>query len=248
MTTDRMKLKTIPFDVHIPNLDGDGTAEIIKIEVQAYTDPETGEDVLAPESMELIEKTQARHMGLMAADEIKELRTRLGLSQDEMSNLLQIGAKSYTRWESGRARPSRSMNVMLCALRDGQLGVNYLRALRNPNPQPGWSTKEAAHWFISSPCDQIEAVQVEFKFSHLSPFRPGSPAILPTWRHLWEKESHSPSSSGYADAFVKALHAVWAEEERTSPSAPRLPSSWEQRESYMKQRFAPYITEEPVSG
>ena len=132
MTKGKMKLKMIPFDVHIPNLDGDGTAEIITIEVQAYTDPGTGEDVLSPESMHLIEKTQARHMGLMTADEMKALRMRLGLSQDEMSDLLQIGAKTCTRWESGRARPSRSMNVMLCALRDGQLRVNYLRALRNP--------------------------------------------------------------------------------------------------------------------
>lgn len=248
MTTDAMKLKPIPFDVHIPNLDGDNTAEIITIKVQAYTDPDTGEDVLTPESMDLIEKTQARHMGLMTADEIKALRTRLSLSQDEMSDLLQIGGKTYTRWESGRARPSRSMNVMLCALRDGQLGVNYLRALRNPDLLPGWTAKQATHWVLAFDCDQLEDVQSEFKFPHLSPFRPGSPATLPDWRHLWEEEWHCSSTCGYADAFVKALHAVWAEEEDASPSAARLPSSREQRESYMKQRFAAYVTEEPVSG
>ena len=67
-------LKTIPFDVQIPNLDGDAVAETIRIDVQAYTDPETDEDVLTPESLELVEKTQARHMGLMSPDEIKELR------------------------------------------------------------------------------------------------------------------------------------------------------------------------------
>jgi DNA-binding transcriptional regulator YiaG len=125
-----MKLKDITFDVHIPNLDGDGIACTVPIEVQAYTDPETGEDVLTPESVQLVEKTQARCMGLMSAEEIKSLRQRLDLSQQEISELLQIGAKTYTRWESGRAMPSRSMNVLLCALRDGQLDLSYLGALR----------------------------------------------------------------------------------------------------------------------
>ena len=141
MTNDQMKLKKILFNVHIPNLDGDGIAYTVPIEVQACTDSETGEDVLTPESMELIEKTQARHMGLMSAEDIKALRERLDFSQQEMSDLLQIGAKSYTRWESGRARPSRSMNVTLCALRDGQLDLNYLRALRNPASFTEWETR-----------------------------------------------------------------------------------------------------------
>lgn len=124
-------LKTIPFDVQIPNLDGDAIAETIRIDVQAFTDPETGEDILTPESMELIEKTQARHMGLMGSEEIRALRLRLMLTQAEMSELLQLGGKSYTRWESGRARPSRSLNLLLCALRDGVITTEYLRALRH---------------------------------------------------------------------------------------------------------------------
>ena len=66
MTTE-LKLKQIPFDVQIPNLDGDGIAQTIRIEVTAYADPESGEDILTPESLELIERTQARHMGVMAA-------------------------------------------------------------------------------------------------------------------------------------------------------------------------------------
>jgi DNA-binding transcriptional regulator YiaG len=138
MTSEKMKIKKIPFDIHIPNLDGNGIAETVRVEVDAYFNPETGEDVLTPESLELIERTQARHMGLLSAEEIKALRERLGLTQNEMSNLLQIGAKTYTRWESGRARPSRSLNVLLCALRDGQLDMNYLCALRDPSHNKTW--------------------------------------------------------------------------------------------------------------
>ncbi len=125
-----MKLKNIPFDVVIPNLEGDAIAEKVQITVQVCTDPETGEDILTPESMALIEKTQARHMGLLSPEEIRALRERLMLTQEEMSELLQLGGKSYTRWESGRARPSRSLNLLLCALRDGIVTVEYLRALR----------------------------------------------------------------------------------------------------------------------
>lgn len=124
------KLRTTSFLVQIPNLDGDGIAETVPVEVQCFTDPETGMEVLTPESLELIDRTKARRMGLILPEELKSLRERLDLSQDEISDLLQIGAKTYTRWETGRARPSRSMNVMLCALRDGVMTVEYLRALR----------------------------------------------------------------------------------------------------------------------
>jgi DNA-binding transcriptional regulator YiaG len=126
-TTD---LITRPFDVRIPNLEGDGIAETIRIDVPVRIDPDTGEEVLMPEALELIEKTKARRMGLMSPDEIRELRERLALTQEEMSELLQIGAKTYTRWETSRARVSRSMNVILCALRDGAITIEYLRCLR----------------------------------------------------------------------------------------------------------------------
>jgi len=101
-------LKMRPFDVHIPNLDGDGIAETIRIEVPVCVDAESGEEILTPDAHELIEKTKARRMGVMLPDEIRELRQRLNLTQEQISALLQVGAKTYTRWESGRARPSRS--------------------------------------------------------------------------------------------------------------------------------------------
>lgn len=133
-----------PFDVHVPNLEGDGIAETVRIEVPVQIDLSSGEEILTPEAHELIEKTKLRLMGLMSPEEIEALRERLGLTQDEMSQLLQIGAKTYTRWESGRARPSRSMNVLLCALRDGQLDVNYLLALNDPETTAVWVTRNRA--------------------------------------------------------------------------------------------------------
>jgi DNA-binding transcriptional regulator YiaG len=130
--------KKVPFQVQIPNLDGDGIAERVPIEVEVYADPETGEDVLTLESLALVERTQARHMGLMSPEEINELRRRLAVTQQEISKLLQVGEKTYTRWENGRSRPSRSMNLLLCALRDGCISVNYLRLRRDPNLKEFW--------------------------------------------------------------------------------------------------------------
>jgi DNA-binding transcriptional regulator YiaG len=154
-------LKTIPFDVQIPNFDGDGIAETITIEVQAYVDPESGEDILTPESLELIETTQARHMGLMSPEELRDLREeRLHLTQEEMSDLLQIGAKTYTRWESGRARPSRSLNVMLCAIRDGLLNVDYLRCLRDGRDWSSLLDRRLANSIVFFQADRVESVSM----------------------------------------------------------------------------------------
>lgn len=127
----KTNLEMRPFDVRIPNLEGDGIAETIRIQVPVWIDLQSGEELLTPEALELIEKTKARRMGLMSPDEIRALRERLDVTQEDMSELLQIGAKSYTRWESGKARLSRSMNVLLCALRDGVITVEYLRCLRD---------------------------------------------------------------------------------------------------------------------
>src|SRR5438132_4311287 len=71
-------------------------------------------------------------MGLISPTELKEMRTRLRLTQRQIGELIQVGEKSYTRWETGRARPSRSLNVLLCALRDGRLSVPYLQSLQRP--------------------------------------------------------------------------------------------------------------------
>jgi transcriptional regulator with XRE-family HTH domain len=68
-------------------------------------------------------------MGLLTPEQIKGLRKRLGLTQPQISELLQIGEKTWTRWETGRERPSRVINVLLFALNDGKLDAGYLRSV-----------------------------------------------------------------------------------------------------------------------
>jgi DNA-binding transcriptional regulator YiaG len=124
------KVYTVEEEVLIPNLEGDGIAERIKVKIPVLRDARTGETTLTEEAFKILETTKARHMGLLLPEQIKALRARLNLSQKEMSQLLQAGEKSYTRWETGRARPSRMVNVLLRLLNAGNISVEALRRLR----------------------------------------------------------------------------------------------------------------------
>ena len=127
---ENAKREQVEVPVHIPTLDGKAIAETIMVKVAGMRDAKTGELFLDGEALEQLDKAKARYMGLLLPEEIKALRQRLTLTQMEMSDLLQIGEKTYTRWESGRSRPSQVLNLLLRALRDGRLDVAYLRSHR----------------------------------------------------------------------------------------------------------------------
>jgi DNA-binding transcriptional regulator YiaG len=118
--------------VHIPTLDGQAIAETILIKVPALRDLETGEITLTGEALQMLDKVKARLMGVLLPSEIKSLRGQFDFTQTEMSDLLGIGEKTYTRWETGRERPSQSLNRLLVALWEGRLNPASLRAMRQP--------------------------------------------------------------------------------------------------------------------
>ncbi len=126
---ERLQRIEVEEPVHIPTLDGAGIAETIMVKVPALRDPKNGEIYLDSDATAILDKVKARHMGLLTPDQIKALRKRLDLTQPQISELLQIGEKTWTRWETGRERPSRSINVLLCALNDGKIDVRYLQSL-----------------------------------------------------------------------------------------------------------------------
>ena len=126
--TDNLKQTTVP--VSIPSLDGDEIAETHYLQVPVRIDPHTGEEMLTEEAIQLIEDAKARYMGLLLAGEIREMRKRVGLTQRRISELFQAGEKSWTRWESGRARPSRMVNVLLRLVYEGKVFISDLIAQR----------------------------------------------------------------------------------------------------------------------
>ena len=150
-----MKTKHEEFEVLVPDLDGTGIAERVRVTVPLKWDEELEEWLLTPEAHEIIENTKARHMGLLLPAQFKELRERYNFSQKEMGELFQVGEKSWTRWESGKHRPSRSINLLIRAVYEGKLSINYLlkRAGKPPRQDTTWVQK-AFHVFSGpgQPC------------------------------------------------------------------------------------------------
>lgn len=150
--------------VAIPTPDGQGIAYTLDHEVDAWRDPDTGETYLDGHALAELDQVKARHLGVLAPEEIRALRQSLGLTQREISRLLQIGEKSWTRWETGRERPSRSMNVLLRALKDGHIDTAYLRTLQPPpagtesayvpSPVPALMAYESTPLATSGPAPQ----------------------------------------------------------------------------------------------
>jgi DNA-binding transcriptional regulator YiaG len=127
-------------EVRIPSADGASPPTILNVAVPAWRDPDDGEIYLDGEAIRILDDARARHHGLMTTGEIRELRQKLGLTQKRLSELLQIGEKTWTRWESGRDRPSKSLHVLICSLRDGRIDVAYLEGLLSGTaaPLPAW--------------------------------------------------------------------------------------------------------------
>jgi hypothetical protein len=125
-----------------------------------------------------------------------------------MSELLQIGAKTYTRWESGRDLPSRSMNVLLCALRDGQLNLNYLRALRTPSETGEWQSRNRClyRWDCVAPQENEPAaariVQLERRDQSAWPWF--YQIAAETWSSA-AVQIHTPGKTALVRAIRKAM-------------------------------------------
>ena len=140
-----MKLKNIEFEVLIPKADGTGIAEKVKLTVPVRWDEELQDWLMTPEAHEIIDNTKARHMGLLLPAEIKELRERYDYTQKEMGELFQVGEKSWTRWESSKHRPSRSINLLIRALYEGEISINYLLK-RAGKPPIAPKSRLASEW------------------------------------------------------------------------------------------------------
>jgi len=128
-TTTRERIEVRPATVAIPTPDGRRVAERITVNVPMRWDPELGKWLLDSDAMETLEAAKSRHMGLMLPTELRALRERLGMTQNEIAALLRIGAKSWTRWETGLQRPSQSINLLLKLLDEGIVSPQQLQQI-----------------------------------------------------------------------------------------------------------------------
>lgn len=149
----KAQILTKLFDIHVPATENRAARKVATIEVLVRVGDD-GAEVLTQESLDLIDKTQARYMGLLMGEDIRALRERLKLSQDELSDLLGCGKKSLSRWENGHGYPSQLVNTLLRALDERLLTPALLRRLQQPRPDWSGMIYEAAprsHSFQLSP-------------------------------------------------------------------------------------------------
>lgn len=94
-----------------------------------------GEQILPDELSKAIDAERYRRLGLLTPAEIKKVREKTGLSAVDMAQLLGVGDKTYTRWETGRSLQNKS-NDTLIRLIDQHAGLFVLvDAERDPNRQ-----------------------------------------------------------------------------------------------------------------
>lgn len=128
-TNNRKRSETRPATVAIPTPDGRRVAEHITVDVPMRWDPELAEWLMESDAIEMLEAAKTRHMGLMLPAELRSLRERLGMTQSEIGVLLRIGAKSWTRWETGLQRPSQVINLLLKLLEAGLVSPRQLEMI-----------------------------------------------------------------------------------------------------------------------
>lgn len=112
--------------------------------------PVNGEEVAVPGTAHLkcpkckeivLRAIEARRLGedaiaiyrkthhLLAAEEIRAIRERYGLTQADLARLLRLGPNTISRWEAGRNVQTGAMDVLLRLIRDVPGSLDFLRQL-----------------------------------------------------------------------------------------------------------------------
>lgn len=119
------------FDIYRPATEDCAAEKVKTIQVEVTFD-EDGEEVLTSESLQRVEREQARARGLMFGEDIRALRERLCLTQKQLAGLIGCAEKSIPRWENGNACPTGTVNKMLRLLDEGFLHPASLNAVVGP--------------------------------------------------------------------------------------------------------------------
>lgn len=78
-----------------------------------------GEKIFDDNAMRQISDARYEAIGLLTPSELKEIRKRIGYTQEQMAAFLSIGNKTYCRWENGSSIQTKSMDTLIrCATRD----------------------------------------------------------------------------------------------------------------------------------
>lgn len=93
------------------------------------------ERILSKELLDKLDGIRYERLGLLTPVDIRNIRERAGLSQIEISQLLGVGEKTYTRWESGRSLQNKSSDNLIRVFEQNAELFTRLEAQRNPDRQ-----------------------------------------------------------------------------------------------------------------
>jgi HTH-type transcriptional regulator/antitoxin MqsA len=96
-----------------------------------YTD-QSEEGILTGEDMKIsdraLNKLKARTEGLLEPEEIKQIRKRLGLTQERAGEVIGGGTRAFQKYESGDLLPSRAISNALVLLDHDPAALSVLTA------------------------------------------------------------------------------------------------------------------------
>src|SRR4051794_36342695 len=85
--------------------------ETVKVEARSVpveVCPQCGETFSGPRTARAEHDAICRTLGLLTPDQIRQVRERLGLTQEEFSRLTGLGVATVSRWERGRLVQNRA--------------------------------------------------------------------------------------------------------------------------------------------
>jgi hypothetical protein len=141
---------------------------------------------------------------------------------------------------------------MLCALRDGQLDVNYLRGLRRRSLGSEWLAVEIS-WadFATTQRRPSPAMNAFEDFRVRLQTRTASTSPSAWIVHLTDRAALQPEAPGKSE-FIAAFRECFENYPtvglRATPAPQRLPSEREQRQAFINSRFDPEQMDDHVSG
>lgn len=99
---------------HVERMKYDGSRHDVLVEgMPQWQCEDCGISLTDDDSDTVLQDCLRRHIGLLTADEIREGRTALGLTQTQLAGLLGCAAESLSRWENGAILQSRSYDRLL---------------------------------------------------------------------------------------------------------------------------------------
>lgn len=109
--------------------DGAREIRILVKNLQRDKCPKCNEEFLPQEALDRIEVEKYQKLELLTPTELKMIREKLSFTQEEMSDLLGVGKKSYFRWENGLSIQNKSFDKYIRLVSESPDNVLLLKKL-----------------------------------------------------------------------------------------------------------------------